>query len=56
MKPKTREKQINREKRDSKSKSAGSIIVVKAATETPSLEKDPLYLRLNVRRIKMSFT
>ncbi|CAL8116020.1 unnamed protein product [Orchesella dallaii] len=46
VKPKTREKQMTREKRDSKSKSAGSIVVVKAATETPSVEKDPLYLRL----------
>lgn len=48
-KPKTRDKQINREKRDSKAKSVGTIVVVKAAAEAPTLETNPLYRRLAVR-------
>lgn len=51
VKPKTRDKVINREKRDSKAKSAGSIIVVKAASETPTVENDPLFLRLMVKSL-----
>jgi len=49
-KPRTRQKQINRESRDNKAKSVGSLVVVNAASEAPTIEKDVLCRRLTVCR------